>query len=679
MTPQQSSQPAGGPMPHSRPAPSGHAGMVLGIFAVSLVARGVVLLQLRASPFFPFYIGDAKGYHEWARRIATGDWVGQEVFYQAPLYPYFLGALYALGSDDLLFVRACQAVIGSLGCVLIADTARRLFSLKAGLLAGLMMALYPPAIFFDGLIQKSVLDLFFLALALWLIVGAIRQERKTPWFLAGLAIGALVLCRENALVFVFAILLWLVFTSRRRARRHLAFAVLFVAGLAAVLAPVALRNRLVGGGFYLTTSQFGPNFYIGNNEAADGTYSPLRPGRGNVKYERKDATELAQEALGRELSPSEVSRYWTGRALAYIQKHPSDWLALMLTKWWLVWNAIELEDSEDLYTYAGWSPPLWLLTRGWHFGILAPLAAWGLVVTWRDRRRLWLLYGMATAYAVGVAAFYVFGRYRYPLVPFLVLFAAGGLAGTVPFLRSARRRTVGAAVGVAVAMAVFSNWPTPFEKNLGAATRYSVANHLHRADRVDEAERFYREALEINPNLAPAHTNLAEILRSSGRIDEAIDHYRATLRIQQSQGNPVDASVHYDLGLAYLDRRQAQRAREQLAIAMAKNPSWPGPVNASAWLLATDPDPSVRRPEEAVRLAELANRLSGEQSPSVLDTLAAAYAAAGRFAEAQQTARRALALVDASGSATLGDPIRQRLALYERSRSFVRPLPGASP
>jgi spermidine synthase len=232
---------------------------------------------------------------------------------------------------------------------------------------------------------------------------------------------------------------------------------------------------------------------------------------------------------------------------------------------------------------------------------------------------------------------------------------------------------------VAVAVAVFSNWPTPFEKNLGAATRYSFAKHLHRADRVDEAERFYRQALEINPSLAPAHTNLAEILRSSGRVDEAIDHYRTTLRIQRSRGNPVDASVHYDLGLAYLDRRQGHRAREQLAIAMAKNPSWAGPVNASAWLLATDPDPSVRRPEEAVRLAELANRLTGEQSPSVLDTLAAAYAAAGRFAEAQQTARRALERVDASGNAALRDPIRQRLERYERSRSFIQPTPGASP
>ncbi len=679
MTPHQSRQPVTGRPSQRRPAGWRHAGTLLGIFAVALGVRAVVLLQLRASPFFPFYIGDAKGYHEWAQRIASGDWVGQEVFYQAPLYPYFLGVLYALGTDDLLFVRVCQAIIGSLGCVLIADTARRLFSPKAGVVAGLMMALYAPAIFFDGLIQKSVLDLFFLALALRLIVGAEQGERKAPWFGAGMAIGALVLCRENALVFVAAVLLWLVASARRRGRRQLAFAVLFVAGLAAVLSPVALRNRLVGGGFYLTTSQFGPNFYIGNNEDADGTYRPLRPGRGNVKYERRDATELAEKALGRALSPAEVSRYWTGQALAYITEHPADWLALMLTKWGLVWNAIELEDSEDLYTYAEWSPPLRWLTWSWHFGMLAPLAAWGVVVTWRDRRRLWLLYGMAGAYAAGVAAFYVFGRYRYPLVPFLVLFAAGGLAGTIPFLRSAPRGAVGVAAGAAVAVAAFSNWPTPFEEGLGAATRYSIANHLRRAGRVDEAERYYRETLEITPNMAPAHTNLGDLLRASGRVDEAIDHYEAVLRIQRRRGNPVDASVHYDLGLAYLERRQVQRAREQLAIAMAKRPGWAGPVNASAWLLATDPDPAVRRPEEAVRLAELANRLTQGRNASVLDTLAAAYAAAGRFAEAQHTARRALEQVDPSQDAALHERLEERLTRYQRSQPFVQPEPGAAP
>ena len=65
------------------------------IFAVALAVRTLHLWQIRTAPFFPFKIGDAETYDLWAQRIAAGDWLGDGVFYQAPLYPYFLAAIYA--------------------------------------------------------------------------------------------------------------------------------------------------------------------------------------------------------------------------------------------------------------------------------------------------------------------------------------------------------------------------------------------------------------------------------------------------------------------------------------------------------------------------------------------------------------------------------------------------------
>ena len=121
--------------------------------------------------------------------------------------------------------------------------------------------------------------------------------------------GALSLTRENALVFVAVMLVW---ASRSTAA-------LGRAGSRPSSSPAwrscwcrwPLRNYAVGGGFYLTTSQFGSNFYIGNNPATDGTYMALRSGRGAPEYERQDATELAEHAVGRTLTPAEVSAYWT--------------------------------------------------------------------------------------------------------------------------------------------------------------------------------------------------------------------------------------------------------------------------------------------------------------------------------------------------------------------------------
>src|SRR5262249_51891576 len=179
------------------------------------------------------------------------------------------------------------------------------------------------------------------------------------------------------------------------------------------------------------TSQFGPNFYIGNNARADGTYQSLRFGRGAPEYERTDATELAERALGRSLTPAEVSGYWTDNALDFITSEPAAWLKLMARKVVLLGNAREMVDTESQETHAEYSLPLRVLGTIGHFGVLVPLSLLGFALTWPIRTRLWILYAMTLAYAASVVAFYVFARYRYPLVPLLALFAAAGIVEVI--------------------------------------------------------------------------------------------------------------------------------------------------------------------------------------------------------------------------------------------------------
>jgi len=64
------------------------------VFVIALAVRLVHLWQMREAPFFSVLLGDSRGYDEWARRIAAGEWLGTDVFYQAPLYPYFLAVIY---------------------------------------------------------------------------------------------------------------------------------------------------------------------------------------------------------------------------------------------------------------------------------------------------------------------------------------------------------------------------------------------------------------------------------------------------------------------------------------------------------------------------------------------------------------------------------------------------------
>ena len=148
------------------------------IFAVAFAVRLLHIWQIKSTPFFDVLMGDANGYDQWAQRLAAGDWVGTDVFYQAPLYPYFLGVVFAIFGRDLLIVRLVQAAIGSASCVLLGLAAERLFNRRVGLIAGLVLALWAPAIFFDALLQKSVVDMFFMCLTLWFMAEIIAGSRE---------------------------------------------------------------------------------------------------------------------------------------------------------------------------------------------------------------------------------------------------------------------------------------------------------------------------------------------------------------------------------------------------------------------------------------------------------------------------------------------------------------------
>jgi tetratricopeptide (TPR) repeat protein len=536
------------------------------VFGVALAVRLLHVFAIRGAPFFSLLMGDSRAYDEWARRIADGEWMGHEVFYQAPLYPYFLALLYKTIGRDLMAVRLVQSAIGAASCALLFLAGRRFFSDRVGRIAGLALALWAPAIFFDGLIQKSILDVFFVCLTLWLIANA--EDAKDVWWLpVGVSLGLLALTRENALVFIVVIAVWS--WMRPGTWRN---PVWIAAGAAAILLPVAARNAYVApdGGFFITTSQFGPNFYIGNHAGADGTYASLRYGRGAPEYERQDATELAERAMGRRLSPADVSGYWTDQAVTFFTSQPAAWLALMGHKFVLLWNATEMVDTESQETYAEWSWPLRVLGPVTHFGILVPLAFIGILMTWPTRGGSprgtvpLLLAALTLAYAASVLLFYVFARYRYPLVPLLMLFAA---AGVFELRRAWAQRRFVLFAGV-VALAVFCNWTVIPRDWLRAVSENNIAVALQAEGRYDEAAAHYQRATTLRPDYAPAMNNLGTALRAAGRVDEAVATYERALT-----AHPDFPEAHYNLANALTDAGRGPEAVKHFETALAAMPA----------------------------------------------------------------------------------------------------------
>lgn len=558
-------------MPATSPPEKGAAlAPALGVALLALAVRAVYLAEIRHSDVFDLVLGDGKYFLAWSRHIRAGAWVGTET-YMAPLYAYTLAAIQALAGPGLLAVKIVQVGIGALGCGLLAYGAARLGGVRVGWIAGVLLALYPPAIFSDALIQKSVLDVFLVA-ALVIAISAVHHgpRRRNVVFL-GLVLGALALVRENTMVWVPTLCLWFFLALPRPAAVKCA-ALLSVTFLA-VLAPWTLRNFVVTGEVYATTHNFGVNLYMGNRLGAAGVYEPLLPGRGNADDEWGDAVRLAEAAEGRSLRPSEVSRYWATRAARDVVADPAAWLGLVGRKALLYASAVERMDTEAQYAFTDESLLLRALDRLYGFGWLAPLACFGAVLTWRRRpeqRVLWALVGVYSAVAI---VFVVSGRYRLPAAVLLTYPAALGLDALPGLVRMRAwlRLSLASAVAAVVALVSFralADHPLLDRNIMRASTALNVGIAKGRMGDPRASERALRLALALHPDFPLAHQTLAQLLVFEGRLPEAEASYRRAIA-----SSPGYERAHAGLGAVLLRQGRRAEAISQLERSIALDPS----------------------------------------------------------------------------------------------------------
>jgi len=304
-------------------------------------------------------------------------------------------------------------------------------------------------------------------------------------------------------------------------------------------------------------------------------------------------------------------------------------------------------------------------------------------------------------------------RYMYlPLVG-LAIAAAWGAADLASLRRGARQflAVVGAVAVAGLAFAAsqqVKTWRDPmtlFEQAIAVTednflAHGNLAAELLLRGRTDEAESHYREALRIRPGRPKVLLGWADALAAQGRLGEALGRYEQLL-----QHNPDDARAAGHYGLALLRVGRFAEARDPLeraltvhgdvaelhvgmalassqvgdfaravrhgSEALRLDPTLDSAANNLAWILATSPDPNARNPEESIRIME---RLLGEaerQDPAHLDTLAAAYAAAGRFPDAIDTAVRAEKLAREQQRGAMAEEIRVRLARYRGGEPFI--------
>lgn len=583
---------------------------LLAVCAVGVVLRALMLGEfVLRNPIAASPIGDGWVYWRWAERIAGGEILSETPFLSAPLYPYLLGLLGAMGLG-LTGVYVVQLVMHVGTGLLIGLIARRVFGAVAGVLAAALFLLLADPAFDSTRILASTLQLLLVSVLLGQLVLA--RERETPgrWGLAGLLLGLFCLAYPAAVLLIPGLGAWLWWRRERPARRGGPVAAVVITACV-VIAPATWHNwRATGGEFIPITAHSGITFLQGNTPEARGVYRAVPGISRSRELMHYDAAAVYRQATGKAGSWTQIDRYYRNQGLAFWRDHPAQALWLISKRVYLFftarhyneihWPAIERRRGVGRLQWLAPVPTPWVLG----------LAAWGLLTVRKDVRRYGAEWALFLLPLLVVAVFFYSPRYRMVVLPVAVVLAARvvlgvlrrGAGGGPPEL-SRRWSIVAVCLLVAGMVTGPGNaWlgidhPTQdnggYDFNVGVClarqgrteraiehlrraietnprlfeARFNLGMTFARDGRPEDAEREYRRALETEAGYWPARRGLAQVLAEQGRLGEAAGEYRMLL-----EQRPGDAGAHHELGILYEERGDLHLAEEQYGRAVKLAP-----------------------------------------------------------------------------------------------------------
>ncbi|MFH1857580.1 MAG: tetratricopeptide repeat protein [Candidatus Omnitrophota bacterium] len=537
------------------------------LFLLALFVRFAHFYEVAKSAFLVPSLGLDPGlYHGWARAIADGKGMGTDVFHTMPLYPYFLGLIYRSGSSGLFWAVLIQCLLGAFGVLLVFHIGRTLFNPAVGWIAALGQTFLGTNLFYETLLVPASLLSFLFIATTFLLLWASSGRRLWKWWLTGIVLGLSVLGHAGMLLVLPIVLIWLfLFASGSSQQKGKIMGILLGCVFAAVCA-VILRNAKVAQDATFFPAHSGINFYIGNYEKATGRFVPPFTRRTSSEQLLGDAKRFAEEATGRSLKASDVSRFWFGKGLRFIQDHPAGYLKLLFLKLLLFWNSDEIPDVEDYDFFR--SRFFVLRNLGLPFGWVAPLGLLGILAGWRHFRKLFLLYGFFLSQLLGILLMFVNSRYRAPLNFAVVIFAAYGFFWCYRLVVEKNYRI--AALALTGLLSFFWMTHVDIGKTDAALQYYNIGIVLDGAGEHEAAIETFQKALLAAPGDSAALFALGNAYFRKGDYANARKRYEEAIAF-----DPAYADVYYNFG--YLEfkeghLKEAEHLLQQSASLKADKP-----------------------------------------------------------------------------------------------------------
>ncbi len=605
--------------------------ILAGIIAMGALLRGLYLVEIVDRPDFSAPAVDAEFHDYWARGLATGDWtpprddpdpaIGRTPYLRPPGYPYFLAAIYLLAGTGPVAPRVLQMALGLLNCVLAFAIGRRWYGRGTGLTWAGLMSVYWVFIYFEGELHAIVLSIFLLLLTVYLL-GRWAEGMTLPYAVgAGVLSGIAALVRPNALLLLLVIPLWMIVLSRRRnaTPKGLTAAGALILAALVTISPATIRNYVVARDFVLISANGGVNLFIGNHEQATGRCTSHLPGIGRFGtcFDYPGIVAALEQKQGKPLRYSEVSSYFRDRALTFIKNNPLDFLQLSLNKALWFWGPTEIGHNKEIHFERQFSPVLSRVPGDFPTVLALALAGGAMLFmtsvnrrgggedggTWKRHAEMSVLMILVIlALFFSVLPFFAAGRYRVTIIPFLLLFAACGICTVVRLMVARRWLPVVCWVGAGVVGCFALRQPVLsvepdlarwyFDKGidherlgdymlaleyhersieiepLGPKARLAAAEILRRNGNTTEAAVHLRHALQhVHPYVAQAHHKLARVLVDEGQVDQAIVHFRESLRIRSD-----DVAVRMELAQVLQESGSIQEALNERELVLTVDP-----------------------------------------------------------------------------------------------------------
>jgi len=543
-------------------------------FIAAVILRFVFFVQLKNTPFFENLFSDSLLYSTIAKQIVTGT-LPEQAYFMSPLYPYILAIFDMLGMDHVVWMRVTQIFISSFGAVLLFFLGRDLFNRKVGIIAAVLAVFNPLWMYYDSALLIESSFAFIILLYVFVMLKAEKNDSVFLLVISGLLFGICVVYRANIMLFFFV---WFGYVFFRKKQAH-SFRSALIHGIATlmVILPFTIHNYQAERIFIPITSSAGYNLYVGNNASAQGFYT--MPEAVDL-YADPNGKSFAERASGQVMNSKEVSSFWMAKSMEWIRNYPADFLLLLGRKCVLFFSPKETDQMGLSFSFVAAEFGTLLNFPLPGFAAVFPFAVLGLIIAVRKKSSSRFPLMFLLVFFLSTILFFVNGRLRFPVTPLLILYAGAGIAwlwemmktnawrgnfrilglwvlfvtplyALQPDIREAFDQEFNKLGQIAFDRGSYMEAEGFYRKSFNAKRNVEALSNLGNAcaaqKKFHEAERYYSQAMIMNPNYALAYFNYGNLAMERGQPNDAYIHWKKASELQ-----PFMAPAIRNIGILFM-------------------------------------------------------------------------------------------------------------------------------